>query len=81
MKENGRAVLVASIDKLPSRIGWIDMPPENVQQALIGYDFGVIVYLDRFQVPAASGTDIIIGGVFHMTTGIAGYDPPDPFMF
>ena len=41
--------------ELSARIGRINVSPENIQQALIGYLFGVVNDLHGFQMPGAAG--------------------------
>jgi uncharacterized membrane protein (UPF0127 family) len=71
MEEDGRAVLVADVRPLAVQRGWVVIIPENLEQVVIADDFGIESDFDHFGVARAIGTDVFIGRVIQLASGIA----------
>ena len=53
------------------------MVPENIQKLFIGDLAWVVDHFHGFHMAGTSGRYLLIGGVFHMAAGIAGYGIDD----
>ena len=49
--EDGGSILPPPVGELPTRIGGIDLAPEDVEQGLVAHASGVVAHLDRLGVP------------------------------
>ena len=72
--EDGGLVLLTAVCELASGIGGIDLPPEHVEQSLIRYPLWVERYLDCFTMSGGSRKYLLIRGILHVPTGVAGHD-------
>src|SRR6266542_2000820 len=69
--ENCRAILGAEVGALPVQLGWIVVFPKDVKQLFIRNFGRVVIHFHRFGMPGAIGADVFVGGILHLTPGVA----------
>src|SRR5215470_1277487 len=78
MVEDRRAVLAAEIEALAVASGRVVDLPERLEQFRVADLRWVEPHLDRLGVAGAAPADPVIGGVRHVTAGIADSGPQHP---
>src|ERR671915_369638 len=61
MVEDGGAVLVPVVAKLPVLLRRVDVMPEHVEQLLIAHLFWVVHHLYRFRMAGTAGRRLLLG--------------------
>jgi hypothetical protein len=61
--EDDAPILHAAIDELPTVVGRIDLPPEDLEQPLVRHLRRVVGHLDGFDVPRRPGRHLLVGRI------------------
>ncbi len=71
--EDGHAVLAAAVHELTAAVGGVHMPPENIQQLVVGDFIRVVDDFHGLDVARAAGRHLVVSGVFHLAAGVSRY--------
>lgn len=62
VKDSG-FVLRSAVSKLPTRIGWVDLLPENIEQFPVAGDGRIVGYLHGLIMARSAAADLLIAGI------------------
>ena len=77
VEENSCGVLSSAIDKLSTRISWINNFPKMLKQLFIGEFAWVECHLDAFNMLGFPGRNLFVGRVFYASASVARYHRQD----
>ena len=70
--EDGRAILIAAVAKLPARVERIDRPEETLRQRAVADLAGIVDDLHRLDMPGPARRHLLVGRLVQLAPDVAG---------